>query len=130
MAFARFARPQWWGFRRRGPIPWQILGAVGAGDSHSPGAANRGIAGIGGLELGIDRFRDFGKGHPLRQIFPQRVRMLARPVCRLHWPSFPMLLVVPSERPPIPRPLISDIQKSKSSLILIIGIAITSETRK
>ena len=46
--------------------------------------AERGIAGIGGLEPCIEFPGDLRKGHPLGKIFPQRRRMLGRPVCHFH----------------------------------------------
>src|SRR5258705_13521666 len=99
-----------------GQIPGPILGAAGASNPHSPGAADGGAAGIGGLELGVARRCYFRIGHPLRQIFPPCVQMLVRPVC-LHWPLLPRtFLVVPTEAAEL-GPLISDIPKTKSSYI-------------
>src|SRR4030081_2877056 len=69
VAFTQFAKQrrfsaQWW----LGPV----LASVRTAKSHSRGAADRGIAGIGSLEFCVDRIRDFGIGHALGQIFPQR----------------------------------------------------------
>src|ERR1700681_248615 len=81
VALAQFAKQGRFGAQwRLGPV----LGPVGTGKPHPLGAADRGTAGIGGLEFRVDRIRDFRIGHAPGQIFPQRVRMLRRPVCRLH----------------------------------------------
>src|SRR6266436_2170688 len=99
-----------------GQIPGQILGAAGAGEPHSPGAADGGAPGIGRFEPRVDRLCCFRIGHPLRQIFPQCVQMLVRPVC-LHWPFLPRtFLVVPSEAAESVS-FISDIPKTMSSSI-------------
>src|SRR6478736_5033086 len=99
-----------------GQIHWQIFGTAWAGNPHSPGAANGGAAGIGRFEPRVDRPCCFRIGHPLRQIFPQCVQMLVRPVC-LHWPFLPRtFLVVPSEAAE-PVSFISVIPKTMSSRI-------------
>jgi len=43
-----------WGFRRQ---PGRVPGAGRAGKPQSPGAADRGVAGIGGVEFRVDRLR-------------------------------------------------------------------------
>ena len=85
--------------RRRRPVRTR--------QTHSPGPADGGIAGIGGVELRVDRvWRSAEKDMPLSEIFPQRVRMLGRPVRHV-----PLSRSCPSRRRPTPWPIISDIPK-------------------
>jgi hypothetical protein len=109
-----------WGFGGAGQCLSKSLGKSlarsGPAKPHSVGTTDCSAAGIGCFEPRVDRLCYFRIGHPFRQIFPQCVRMLVRPVC-LHWPFLPRtLLVVPIEAAESV-PLVSDIPKSKSSLI-------------
>jgi hypothetical protein len=80
MALACLAEPLRGGFRRR-----RLLAGMGwAGKSHSPGAADRGVAGIAGPEFRVDGVGDLRIGHALGQIFAQRIAVRGRLVSRLH----------------------------------------------
>src|SRR5215470_14371223 len=66
--------------RRLRPIVRSVWGA----EPHALAAANRGVTGIGGAELRINRSRNFRIGHAAQQELAQRVGMLRRPITRLH----------------------------------------------
>ena len=90
---------------RGGWAGWQRLRPVRPGKTHPPGAADRGVAGISGLELRIDGFHDFRIGHAFGQDAPS-ARPNARPPSSSVPLSVPVLVNVARRRP-----LISDIPK-------------------
>jgi hypothetical protein len=57
----------------------------GTGKPHPPGAADRGIAGIGGVESRVDGSGDLGKGQPPGEIVAQRLRMFGLPAGLHRW---------------------------------------------
>ena len=81
MPLARLAKPRRPGFRRPlRKMPKAVAGPVGTGKPHPFGAAERGIAGIGGIEPRVDRVGDFRIGQAPGEIFAQRFRMFRLPV--------------------------------------------------
>jgi hypothetical protein len=80
MALARLAKPRFPGLGRAlRKMPEAVALPLGTGEPQALGAAERGIAGIGGVEPRVDRGNNFRKGQAPGEIFAQRLRMFGLP---------------------------------------------------